>query len=87
MNVVLSLVIATLLASTESTSDNYCKMIQIPAVVNSGNYATCPSRELLEMTRQNISAKVRELISGNKTVIVQRFYNATYAITIGTQVV
>ena len=51
--------IATLLASTDGLNQ-----IQLPPTAIPGQYETCPPQDILEMARQNLSARVAELISG-----------------------
>ena len=49
--------IATLLASTDGLNQ-----IQLPPTVIPGQYETCPPQDILEMARQNLSARVDALI-------------------------
>ena len=67
MDAVLSLLLAILLASTEGTFP-----IKITPTVIPGDHAmpSCPSSDLLEMARQNISAKVQEIISGTSCITI-----------------
>ena len=63
MDVHISLVIftATLLTSTQGTYP----IKLTPTIISGNNNQSCPPKELLDSMHQNISAKVRELISGN----------------------
>ena len=58
MDSLLFITIATLLASTDGLNQ-----IQLPPTVIPGQYETCPPQDILEMARQNLSARVNGLIS------------------------
>ena len=64
MDSVLFILIATLLASTDGLNQ-----IQLPPTVIPGQHSTCPPEDILEMARQNLSARVDALISGSIQVL------------------
>ena len=54
--------VATLLTSTNGLDE-----IKLPPTVIPGQYETCPPQDILKMARQNLSARVDELITGKYT--------------------